>query len=67
MGGNLIVRYGHAEQEIVKLALELKAGAVLVNHDYEPQANLRDAQIKQQLAQFDCTFLSFKDQVILKR
>ncbi|MCX7218795.1 MAG: deoxyribodipyrimidine photo-lyase [Burkholderiales bacterium] len=66
MGGNLIVRYGSPKQEIPKLALELQAQAVLVNHDYEPQAIQRDSQIKLSLAQIDCDFLSFKDQVIFE-
>ena len=67
MGGSLIVRYGHAEQEIPKLAEELKVDAVMLNHDYEPQAILRDEAVKQALEQLDCSFLSFKDQVIFEK
>lgn len=67
MGANLIVRYGHVEEEIPRLALELQAQAVFVNHDYEPQAIQRDARVKLLLAQLACDFLSFKDQVIFEQ
>ena len=67
MGGSLIVRYGDPEQEITQLAKELHLDVVMVNHDYEPQAILRDEAIQQALEQVDCRFLSFKDQVIFEK
>lgn len=42
MGGSLIVRYGNPEQDIPNIAKELQVDAVMVNHDYEPQAQQRD-------------------------
>jgi deoxyribodipyrimidine photo-lyase len=67
LGGSLIVRYGHSEQEISKLVAELHVDTVLVNHDYEPQAQKRDEEIKCQLAPLGCKFLTFKDQVIFEK
>ena len=67
LGGSLIVRYGHSEQEIPELARKLKVNSVICNHDYEPQAAHRDQTVKEALAEFDCDFLSFKDQVIFEK
>ncbi len=67
LGGSLIVRYGNSEQEIPELAKKLKVNAVICNHDYEPQAHLRDETVRDALSQFDCDFLSFKDQVIFEK
>ncbi|MDO8652884.1 MAG: deoxyribodipyrimidine photo-lyase [Undibacterium sp.] len=67
LGGSLIVRYGHAEQEIPRLAAQLQVDTVFVNHDYEPQAVLRDDAIRHHLGQLNCHFLSFKDQVIFEK
>lgn len=67
LGGSLIVRYGNPEQEIPQLAKELKVDAVMSNHDYEPQALLRDAAVKHALEKFVCGFYSFKDQVIFEK
>ncbi|MES2105612.1 MAG: deoxyribodipyrimidine photo-lyase [Pseudomonadota bacterium] len=67
LGGALIVRHGHAELEIPKLAAELGASAVFTNHDYEPQALQRDLQVRQNLAAFACTLKSSKDQVIFEK
>lgn len=66
MGASLIVRHGYADQEIPRLAAELQANAVFVNHDYEPQALLRDQQVASRLNTFDCSLFSFKDQVIFE-
>ena len=67
LGGSLIVRYGDPEQEIPQLAKELKVNVVMSNHDYEPQAQLRDVAVKHALEQFSCNFHSFKDQVIFEK
>ncbi|CAN5897329.1 deoxyribodipyrimidine photo-lyase [soil metagenome] len=67
LGGSLLVRYGDPEQEISKLVHELKIDAVVTNHDYEPQALMRDESIRQQVEKIDCRFLSYKDQVIFEK
>ena len=66
LGGELIVLYGDARQEIVHLAKCLQVGSVFVNQDYEPQALVRDADVAQRLLDFDCEFFSYKDQVIFE-
>lgn len=65
-GGGLIVLHGHARQSIPGLAAELGAEAVFANHDYEPAALARDAEVRQTLADRS-RFFSFKDQVIFER
>ncbi|MBB4845712.1 deoxyribodipyrimidine photo-lyase [Paucibacter oligotrophus] len=66
-GSGLIVRQGLAAQEIPRLAAELGAQAVFCNHDDEPAALARDAEVAQQLASFACAFKSYKDHVIFER
>ena len=67
LGGGLIVRYGNSEKEIPALAKKLKVSSVICNHDYEPQALLRDAAVKDALANLGCDFQSCKDQVIFEK
>ena len=67
LGGSLIVRYGDAKKEIPKLAAELAANAVFVNHDYEPAAIARDHHVATELRKTSCEMLSFKDQVIFEK
>ncbi|RQO59326.1 deoxyribodipyrimidine photolyase [Paucibacter sp. KBW04] len=66
-GSGLIVRHGLAEDEIPRLAAELGVQAVFCNHDDEPAALSRDAEVAQRLASFACAFESFKDHVIFER
>ncbi|GGC82531.1 cryptochrome/photolyase family protein [Undibacterium terreum] len=67
MGGTLIVRHAHAEQEIPRLAAELQVQAVFANHDYEPQAIQRDADVGKNLASFNCALKTYKDQVVFEK
>jgi deoxyribodipyrimidine photo-lyase len=67
LGGNLIVRHAHAADEIPLLASELGVDAVFVNHDYEPQAVQRDAEVAARLAADGRVLLGFKDQVIFEK
>ena len=48
-GGGLIVRHADAATAIPLLAAELGVDYVLINHDYEPAAVARDAQVQQAL------------------
>jgi len=63
----LIVRHGHARQELPALARELDVQAVFANHDDEPEALRRDADVAQALAAEGCAWHSFKDHVIFER
>ena len=66
-GGGLIVRHGRALEQIPPLALQLNVQAVYTNHDYEPQAALRDQAVAAKLAENRVDFFSYKDQVIFEK
>lgn len=63
-GSMLIVRHGDPRREIPRLAEELGAEAVFINHDYEPAAKERDAAVAEALREAGRTLESFKDQVV---
>ena len=65
-GAGLIVRHAAADEEIVDLAMALKAQAVFAARDYEPQAIARDDQVQAALAEAGCAFFTCKDQVIFE-
>ncbi|MFG6456783.1 cryptochrome/photolyase family protein [Roseateles sp. BYS96W] len=67
LGGALIVRHGRAADEIPRLAAELGAQAVFANHDDEPQALMRDAEVARQLAPLGAALHTFKDHVVFER
>jgi deoxyribodipyrimidine photo-lyase len=67
LGGGLVVRHGAASDEIPRLAAELGVQAVFANHDDEPQALRRDAQVSQRLAAFGTELRTFKDHVVFER
>jgi len=68
MGGGLMVRHGNPLDEIPQLAVELGAGAVYVNRDYEPAAVARDDEIRERLRRLtSADFFDFKDQVVFER
>jgi deoxyribodipyrimidine photo-lyase len=66
-GGDLIVIYGKATEEIPNLAKQLKVQAVYSNRDYEPRAIQRDAKVASKLADFGVSFHQYKDQVIFEQ
>ncbi|RYF60346.1 MAG: deoxyribodipyrimidine photo-lyase [Comamonadaceae bacterium] len=63
----LIVRHAEARHDIPALARELQVQAVFANHDYEPDAVERDAQVLGALANAGIAFHTHKDQVIFER
>lgn len=67
LGGHLIVRHAHAEEEIPRLARELGVDAVFANHDYEPDALARDGKVANVLDAEGRSWMSFKDQVIFEK
>jgi deoxyribodipyrimidine photo-lyase len=66
-GSALVVAHAHASQAIVDLASAFKVNAVVCNHDDEPDAITRDAQVAAALVAQGCSFQSFKDHVIFER
>jgi deoxyribodipyrimidine photo-lyase len=63
LGSSLLVLCG----DPVKLYATLKLKAVYANHDYEPYARERDAQISDILQRKGVAFKTFKDQVIFEK
>ncbi len=66
-GCGLMVRHALAREEIPRLAEQLRVQAVFANHDDEPNALVRDAQILGALAHAGIVFHTHKDHVIFER
>ncbi len=63
----LLIAHGQAREVIPQLTHHLRVDAVFSNHDYEPAAKARDAQVLGALAHRDIVMHSFKDQAIFER
>jgi deoxyribodipyrimidine photo-lyase len=63
----LLVHHGVAAEVIAPLAAQLGVDAVFANHDDEPYALQRDAQVAARLAAEGRRWQSFKDHVIFER
>ncbi|TBO34267.1 deoxyribodipyrimidine photo-lyase [Aquabacterium lacunae] len=66
-GSGLIVRHGSARTELPRLAAELGVQAVYANHDDEPDALARDAQVRGKLSGLGAALFTSKDHVIFER
>ena len=66
-GVGLIVRQGDARQALPALAAELGVQAVYANHDDEPAALARDAQVRGHLAGAGIALHTSKDHVVFER
>ncbi|MDD2545013.1 MAG: deoxyribodipyrimidine photo-lyase [Burkholderiaceae bacterium] len=65
--GGLIVSHAVAGEAVPALAEALGVQAVFTNHDDEPQALARDAQVRTRLAAQGRAFHTFKDHTLLER
>jgi len=63
----LLVEHGWAREALPRLAAQWGVQAVFTNHDDEPQALARDAEVAQALQQGGMAFHSFKDHVVFER
>lgn len=63
----LIVRHGWPSDEIPKLAQQLGVQAVYANHDDEPAALARDAQVRGKLSDIGAALYTTKDHVVFER
>jgi deoxyribodipyrimidine photo-lyase len=63
----LIVLHSSSLKAIPQLAHSLEAQAVFANHDDEPQALSRDAQVRGALANAGIAFHTYKDHVVFER
>ena len=66
-GVRLLVRHGPAVEQIDRLARELHVQAVYANHDDEPAALQRDAQVRGLLAGHGIALHTSKDHVVFER
>ncbi len=66
-GSTLRVLHGRSQALIPMLARELDVQAVFCNHDDEPDALLRDAEVEAALSYADIEFHHYKDQVVFER
>ena len=66
-GAGLIVLHDQARSAVVQQALALGVQAVFTNHDDEPQAIARDAEVAAGLSAQGVGFHSFKDHVVFER
>ena len=67
LGSSLEVYYGKPQEVFKQLLTKYKVDTVFLNHDYEPYARERDAQIEALLAAHGTTMQTFKDQVIFEK
>lgn len=63
-GSSLIIRHGHPEDELIRIAEENASNDIFFNEDYEPYATRRDALIRKLAEEKNIQVHSFKDQVI---
>lgn len=64
---SLAIYYGKPMDIYNKLIEDYNIDTVFTNHDYEPYATERDAEIKNLLSENDISFKTFKDQVIFEK
>ena len=67
LGTSLDVRYGNPSDMIQALLDEYNVEKVFTNHDYEPYATQRDAEISKLLVKRGIIFHTYKDQVLLEK
>jgi deoxyribodipyrimidine photo-lyase len=67
LSAGLITHHARAQDDIAKLAQAVGAQAVFINHDDEPRALARDAQVLGHLADAGVMLHSFKDHTIFER
>jgi deoxyribodipyrimidine photo-lyase len=67
IGATMDVRYGEPLDVFRSLTTEYDIQAVYANHDYEPYARKRDAEVEALLQARRITLHSFKDQVIWEK
>ncbi|OAB78917.1 cryptochrome/photolyase family protein [Cochleicola gelatinilyticus] len=66
--GSSIAMYHGAPSEVFKtITSEFDVQNVITNHDYEPYANKRDSEVKNQLSEKEIGFYTYKDQVVFEK
>ena len=67
IGSTLDVRHGFPKEIWKQIVIDYKVEGVYTNHDYEPYARKRDADIAKMLKANNISFHNFKDQVIFEK
>jgi deoxyribodipyrimidine photo-lyase len=67
MGKSMVVEYDRPINVFNSYLKKYKIAGVYINHDYEPLAIDRDAEVKSLLEKNDIQFHTFKDQVIFEK
>ncbi|NND62664.1 MAG: deoxyribodipyrimidine photo-lyase, partial [Flavobacteriaceae bacterium] len=66
-GSSLAMYHGTPNEAFKEVLDKFEVQNVIANHDYEPYATNRDAEISELLKENDIQFFSFKDQVIFEK
>jgi len=66
-GSGIITQYGLPATVFKELITQYSVSAVYTNHDYEPYAIARDAEISTLLKDYNITFHTYKDQCIFEK
>lgn len=66
-GSSLLIKYGKPVEVLEELTHTFRVAAVYTNHDYEPYARERDAEVGNLLKSKGILFKTYKDQVIFEK
>lgn len=66
-GSSIAIYHGKPSEIFSKLISEYNIQQVVTNHDYEPYAKQRDAEIEKLLAKEQIDFTTYRDQVIFEK
>lgn len=66
-GSSLAMYHGNPKKIFKAICSEFQVQNVITNHDYEPYAKDRDAEISEELEKEKIGFYTFKDQVIFEK
>ncbi len=67
LGSTLLVKHGSCANIFNDLVQQYTIDRVYANHDYEPEAIIRDKQVEALLTKSGATFHTYKDQVIFEK
>jgi deoxyribodipyrimidine photo-lyase len=67
LGSDMLIRYGNPTEVFQRLVADYQIDAVYCNHDFEPSAIERDAQVEALLLQKNIALHTFKDHVIFEK
>jgi deoxyribodipyrimidine photo-lyase len=67
IGGRLVIRRGRADEELEKLAMETKAGAIYFNRDPDPFGRQMEERVEKMALRLGLKARGFKDAVIHER